>query len=269
MNSIYIDTLFFVNFITDYIILLCTAKMNGVVIRRKQIAIAAAIGSVFACLCTYAPNAWYSHQIMKITVAFILCEISFGSSKYIIRCFISFLIISALFGGILSMFVISSSNEKKIEINSKAILLTFTVTYFILTMLYKKTGKQYIQSYVEAEISICNRTIFLTLMEDSGNELVDPITLKPVIFIEKEYLYNIIPELMTQKQDIYAQYCFLSEIDALKGKIRLIPFQTISEKGTTLGIIPDYVMINGKTKEVIIAPTEIKFSQTNQYQGIF
>ena len=167
------------------------------------------------------------------------------------------------------MFVISSSNEKKIEINSKAILLTFTVTYCILTMLYKKTGKQYIQSYVEAEISICNRTIFLTLMEDSGNELVDPITLNPVIFIEKEYLYNIIPELMTQKQDIYAQYCFLSEIDALKGKIRLIPFQTISEKGTTLGIIPDYVMINGKTKEVIIAPTEIKFSQTNQYQGIF
>lgn len=166
------------------------------------------------------------------------------------------------------MFVISSDNEKTMEMDIKAIILTFTLTYCILSIFYKTSEKQHVQSYVVAEINIRNRSISLTLLEDSGNELIDPLTLKPVIFIEREYLCRIIPELTPQKMDIYDQYCLLNEIDSLKGKIRLIPFQTISEKGTALGIMPDYVVINNQPKDVIIAPTDIKFSQTNQYQGI-
>ena len=267
MNYIYLDTLFFVNFITDYIILLCTAKLNGTEIRRKHIALAASIGGIYACLCSCLSIAWMTHPIVQLFTAIVLCRISFQTNS-LCRCVISFSAISASFGGILSCFTITKDGANYLPINTKVLFLTFTITYFILTAYFKKTVKHRTQSFVSAEINMRNHSIFLNLLDDSGNELVDPITNKPVIIVERKYLLEIIPELSLEQEDVYTQFCLLNKIDTLKGKIRLIPYHTISEKSTMLGFIPNYTIINGKQKDVIIASANVKLSQYDFYQGI-
>lgn len=47
----------------------------------------------------------------------------------------------------------------------------------------------------EIEIKIENKSIRLKAMLDTGNQLKDPITSIPVVIVEKEKLYEIMPKV--------------------------------------------------------------------------
>ena len=48
MTVVYIDSLFLLNFIVDYLLLLATAKLAGEVICRPRLALGAAVGALYA-----------------------------------------------------------------------------------------------------------------------------------------------------------------------------------------------------------------------------
>ena len=48
MRVVYLDTLFFLNLLVDYLLLLLTARLAGVYRNRKWLAFGAAVGAVFA-----------------------------------------------------------------------------------------------------------------------------------------------------------------------------------------------------------------------------
>lgn len=270
MNNVYLDLLFLINFFTDYITLLCTAKISHAMIQRKFIAFASLIGGIYACLCVIYENDWITSPTVQISCAILLCLISFHKEMRLWRCCITFLIISAIFGGILSPFVFETNQGKYLSINFKALIVTFAAVYFMLSQLYRRTASHITQTYQQAEIDLRNKTITLTVLKDTGNELYDPISNLPVLVIEKELIKNLLSELNEERieDNIFDTFCQLNTIPELAGRFRLIPYQSISGKNILLGFVPDKLIIDGKQREMIVAYTDLKLSTNNQYQGI-
>lgn len=270
MNNVYLDLLFLINFFTDYIALLCTAKISHAVIRRKYIAFASLIGGTYACFCMLYQNHWLNTPLTQLSCAVLLCFISFYQENHLFRCCITFLMISAIFGGILSPFVFVTEQGMRLSINLKALLVTFVAVYCILSQLYRRAASKNIQTYQHAEIRFRNQTITLTVLKDTGNELYDPISNLPVLVIEKDLASKLIAELYEEHngEDKYESFCRLSTIPDLMGKLRIIPCQSISGKDVLVGFIPDKLLIDGKQREMIVAYTNFRLSTSNQYQGI-
>jgi len=271
MNTVYLDILFFINFLTDYITLLSTAKICGTAIKRHKFAAASLLGAVYAVLCTYFNSTWIDHSLLKCAAAILICLISFNRETHLFRCIVTFILVSAVFGGLLSAFVIKDSNPKLIPIDARSLTIVFVMVYIILSIYYRNVGSRVARTFHKAEITFREKSLSLTVLQDTGNELSDPISNLPVMIIEKNILSSIIPELncYSDETDIYNYYCLLSQSDSLRGKLRLIPYQSISEKGTLLGVIPDHISIDGHTAEMIVAYSDHQFNESNQYQGIY
>jgi len=271
MNNIYLDYLFLINFITDYITLLCTAKLSSVNIYRKHIITASIIGGLYACFCTIYSNHWINHPVIQLSCAILLCVIAFHTQESIFRCTITFIFISSIFGGLLSPFVLHTEYTNYLLINSKALLITFAIVYFLLSHFYRQSRKQTSQAVYQVEITVHNKSIRLKALRDTGNELYDPISNLPILIVEQKQLEPLIPELKESEftKDVYEQFCILNTSSRLYGKFRLIPCQSISGKDVLLGFIPDHIIIDGKPAEMIVAYTNNKLSTNDRYQGIY
>ena len=270
MNNVYLDLLFLINFFTDYITLLCAAKISHAVIRRKCIVAASLIGGIYACFCTVYQNHWINTPLAQLACAVLLCFISFYKENQLFRCCLTFLIISAVFGGVLSPFVFVTEQGMHLSVNLKALVVTFAAVYFILSQLYRRTSANITQTYQQAEICFRNKTITCTVLRDTGNELYDPMSNLPVLIIEKSLVRELIPELSgaDAEEDIFDTFCHLNALPNLVGKFRIIPYQSISGKNILIGFIPDKLTIDSKEKEMIVAYTNLKLNTNNQYQGI-
>ena len=146
METIYIDTLFFINFITDYFILLCTGRIAEAELRRGWIATGAILGGGYACLCILPGMEFALHPLVKLAVAAGMCLLGFGREPRLFRCMGIFLAVSAGFGGALwAVSLLSGAGIKNgvvyFPVNGKVLVLTFAGSYFLLSRLDPACGE--------------------------------------------------------------------------------------------------------------------------------
>ena len=60
MNVIYVDELFFLNALTDYLLLLSCARLRGKALRRGRFAAAAALGGAYAVFAAIPRSPFFS-----------------------------------------------------------------------------------------------------------------------------------------------------------------------------------------------------------------
>jgi hypothetical protein len=73
---VYADEVFLVNAILDYVLLLAAAKLCGTAARRWRLALAAALGGVYAALAAIFP--FWGNALCKAGVGVGLAAVSFG-----------------------------------------------------------------------------------------------------------------------------------------------------------------------------------------------
>lgn len=266
MNIIYLDTLFFVNCITDYITLLCAGVISGAVIHRKSIAFASVLGGLYACACVSAVGVWMGHFCIRLAFGIFLCLLAFGGETRLLRCCICFFCVSALFGGIFS--AISYNGISYISIDVKLLVVTFAVCYVLLSAAFRCFARNQNRERRTARITMRQQTVELQVLRDTGNELIDPISNAPVMICQRAQIEPLFPvSLKGCQADPYAAYLMLSE-HGIGSKLRLIPYQSVHGNGVLLGFIPDSVEIDNVLQETVIAITEQVLSHDNTYQGI-
>jgi len=269
MNIIYLDTLFLINFICDYILLLCTARVGGAVIHRAAILLASALGGIYACLCTLPEFFWISHPILEIGISCILCILSFRREQHFFRCTLIFLCISAMTGGFLSAVSIEYRNVRYLPLPFKSIFLIFSLLYCVLSFYFRNTPQFKKREYHTVSVSLNGKTVSFQALHDSGNELFDSITNRPVLICSNDSLLPLFPDLRIKNNDPYELFNELSSIAYCKGRMRLIPCRTITGNGMLLGFSPDSVIINNKSEPHIVAFSQTAFSAQTPYQAIY
>lgn len=90
MDVIYLDSLFGLNLLIDYCLVLVSARVCGVVLHRWRYALAALIGALYAALMVLPGFGWLANGMMKLALGAAMALIAFGGEAHLVRCTVVF-----------------------------------------------------------------------------------------------------------------------------------------------------------------------------------
>ena len=99
MTVVYIDSLFLLNFVVNYLLLLAAAKLSGEPLRRLRMAGGAALGAAYAAAVFFPHMGFLLHPLCKLGAAVLMLAAAFGGSKRLLRVSLVFFAVAAAFGG--------------------------------------------------------------------------------------------------------------------------------------------------------------------------
>lgn len=215
--KIYLDYVFLINFLYDFILLLALS----IVLKRNISKIRLFLGALFGSLSFFILLFDISSLlffILKMLLAIIMLLITFSYKdlKYTLNNFIYLIILSVLMGGVLYLINIEVgySNVGMIFFtNGKSLnLMLLIVIGFISTIIYskylRKTKRENNKKY-KTTLFIDNQKLNLTGFLDTGNDLL--YFKKPVLILNKNIKLDL-----TDKNIYYVPFTTLNSTGVMK-----------------------------------------------------
>lgn len=213
---IYVDLVFFINFLIDFTLLLAVNISLKRYSKLYRIIFGSLIGSI--SLGGLFININYILNIaLKIIMAFSMVVVSFGykNIKYTFYNFIYLYMCSMILGGFLYYM--------KLNVSYNIIIIFIGIIFLMLFVKSLKVLREIKNYYYKVKI-VFNNNFNLDLVGflDSGNRMVDPISKRPVIIINRKQI---------------------------KGKIKIrspmyVPFNTVNNHGVMECIKPNKLYVN-------------------------
>lgn len=271
---IYADVIFFVNFISTYIILYVIGRIvNTVQVRKRRIVIAALIGGVFAAVMFCNEFSVWISCLLRVASVFLMLAIAFFTQKkQIVNQFIWFTLITGIM--VSSMIFLSSIVGRFVNVIIKDGILYFDVPpkiftialgisfllmiFFVKVFKNRKNKKYYIMN-----VTHNNKTISVSALFDSGNLLKEPITGKCVNILEWE-----------QAQKLFDVECQFDDIvnHAEDMKLWVIPFNSLgNSSGVMFAFLADKIILPEKKKTIdktFIGLYGSKLSKNEEYHAL-
>ena len=179
--TVYADSLFLMNFVTEYLLLLITEKIISVKAKKYRKTLSAAFGAIVSVLifCTDMPH--FICSISKfLNTALIISFMYLKNKNAVIRGIPTFLIISLIYSGIISHIsgMISGSAVIKngityISINEIVFTVIFICTYPIVFFALKLIKERNCKKIFEISVTYNSKSVTLKALFDSGNLLED------------------------------------------------------------------------------------------------
>lgn len=204
--TIYLDAVWVLNFLLDFMLLMLTQALGREYTSKRRLAFGAFIASLIVPITLYFPNTYISTVFGKIlySILIILVTFRFISVKQMIKQFLLFYFVSFAVGG--ALFGAHFLLQHPISLSTNG-LLTFSSGYgdpvswlfmiigFPIAYLFTKGRMdkhviekiRYDQIY-NVTITINKKSCSTTGFIDSGNQLTDPLTKKPVVICDETFL---------------------------------------------------------------------------------
>lgn len=191
---IYVDYIFIINFIFDFIILFgidIILKRNAKVIR---IILGSFVGAI-SIIILFISISNIIFTLLKLGFGFLMVIIAFSYKdiKYTLNNFIYLMILSVLVGGFLYMFNIEAGYEhvgmvfiKNSDGLNMIILILLAILIVIIYVKKMRKLKKHLNSYYNVVIYVNNKNYQLKGFLDTGNNLKDPIFNKPICILNKD-----------------------------------------------------------------------------------
>ncbi len=244
--KIYVDLLILLNSYLDFLILLTTSVTLKRKISIKRLLFGTLLGN-FSLIFLFIPVSTSFLFLIKILLAFFMNIITFHyqNLKYTLNNLGYFYMISIILGGILYYFNLEFSNTSlgmflkmhHLNINLLFLLLISPLILYIYYRQAKKLKTTYDLIY-DLEIGLKNKQVLkLKGYLDTGNQLKDPITNKPILLVEKG--------LIQEENE----------------KIYYIPFHSLNNHNLLKCCKPSYVKIKNKIyKNYLLGLSDKKFN---------
>lgn len=283
--TVYIDVLFAVNMIINYLLLQATAKITRQSTSSLRIIIGAFVGAIYA-VCMFFPQIKALYTVAaKIAVSFILVAITFTirRTKSFFKTVFVFYITSFIFGGIsLGLFYFTGAGKGTVISNGvfyynlplRTLIISTSIAYCVIRIVWKAYKSEKIRDFRKVDIYLEGKTVSLNALVDTGNMLSDPLTQTPVVVAEFQRLKNILPEsfnsLYLQMHDSPESIIVNEEISHIASRLRIIPFSSLGENnGMLIGFKPDAVKIDKHiTDDIIIGIYGSYLSKNKDYDAL-
>jgi len=280
----------------DFVLIWTTAKLTGFVTSFKRISVAALIGALYS-VTVYFPvlhNSLLS-LLIKVIFSILMIYIAFYplSLKKMMQALAYFYFTVFAVGGVMlaAVYFINTEDTLQTVVSGEFSIpeplgYSWFLAAVVSVVVMGKYGakfiiKNFIKSALYVPVVIClgEERVSLKALVDTGNQLTDPFTGKPVMIAELDTLKGIIPEKAFEELgsnnefDINSVITCLSET-YLASRIRVIPFSSIGEqKGMLVGIRPDAVIVVYDNKmveiqDIIIGVYKHKLSSKGLYNGL-
>lgn len=283
--TIYVDVLFLLNLIVNYIILCSTAFILCKEIMKGRVLLSAVAGSLYNVMIFFPQFEILNLIVLKLLISIVMVIIAFrytGAFTFI-KTLIVYYIINAVYGGGMYAFHHFTSLGTKMNYSNGVyyidlplwcvIILAFV--FYFLTRLFSFLSDNSVkpQNTVTAQIDFLNQNLTVKALVDTGNSLYDPISLMPVMFVETSVFESKLSayflEKVTEKNinNLPELYNIYPEL-----KLRVIPFQDIcGKKDIVFAFKPRSVKILETDKSLpttLIAFISTRLSADNSYNAL-
>lgn len=276
--TVYLDSLFVLNLIIDYLLLLVTAKVLGEGFGRLRLFLGAAVGALQAALVFLPGLQWLLHPACKLAGGALMVVAAFGGSAHLLRAGLVFFSLScALGGGVLLIGLLTGkgltfqNGVLATGMDLKLVLLSAAVCYLILTLLFRRAARHGGGELEPVVVSIDGRQALLTALRDTGNTLTDPATGRPVLVAEGARLGSLLPEKVLGRLEDPAAAMEACAGDSLGRRLRLLPYRAVGvERGFLLAVRADRVSV-GKREYggLLVAMSPTPVSDGGGYGALF
>ena len=200
MTVVYIDALFLLNLIVNYLLLLAAAKLAGEPLRRLRLAAGAALGGLYAAAIFFPGMGFLTHPLCKLGAAVLMLLTGFGGSRRLLRVTLVFFGRSCAFGG--GIFAIGLLGGRGLTLRNgvlysvmdlRILLLSAAVCYAVLTLVFRRTARHGRREVLPAVLTLERRRVAVNALVDTGNTLTDPVTGRPVMVAEGSRLSPLLP----------------------------------------------------------------------------
>ena len=200
MTVVYIDALFLLNLIVNYLLLLAAAKLAGEPLRRPRLAAGAALGGLYAAAIVFPGMGFLTHPLCKLGAAVLMLLTGFGGSRRLLRVTLVFFGLSCAFGG--GIFAIGLLGGRGLTLRNgvlysvmdlRILLLSAAVCYAVLTLVFRRTARHGRREVLPAVLILEGRRVAVNALVETGNTLTDPVTGRPVMVAEGSRLSPLLP----------------------------------------------------------------------------
>jgi len=196
MAVVYLDKVFLINALIDYLLLLATVRLSGAPIHRLRLILCAICGGLYAVAVFLPGSAWLSHPACRLIFGVALAAAAFFRLPKPSRLIALFFFLSCGLGGaMLAVGLAAGSSYHQIlttvyhaRINMAILLIAVAAAYVLLQIVFRQSARHGGGELLEITIAVAGQTQSMQALHDNGNTLRDPIHGHPVMVAEQSAL---------------------------------------------------------------------------------
>lgn len=266
MTVVYLDSVFLLNGVMDYLLFLTAATLAGVPLRRKRYVFAALLGAAYAAAVFLPGLQGLASFPAKIAVGVLLGLAAFGGEERFWRLLLLTLLVACFMAG--SVFGLSLLTGIKVpmaggifytDMDTGTLLLVSTGAYLMIRLIFRGSARHGMQGkLLDVTLCINGRQRQLTALWDSGNSLRSPLDGKPVLVIAPGIIEELLPaaaaNLLTHSGLEHPTELLIPLLVEVPGlQPRLLPYQSVGKQGgLLLAVCCDWAEIGGKRHEKLL-----------------
>lgn len=275
MTVVYVDSVFVLNTLMDYLLLTATAHLAGVPPRRVRYLLAAALGGAYAVAVFLPGCGFLSRWPVKIAAGILMALASYGGERRLARLTVLLFTVSCGFAGCaLGLGLLAGGGipmENGVfytDVDAKVLLAAAGAAYLTLSAVFRAGAKNggARGNLIRTQVGLGERSVSLTALCDTGNALQDPMTGRPVLVAAAFRLEGLWPEglrAMLTEEALRRPAQTLEALDRVPQarRFRLLPYRAVGVSGgLLLAFRSDWVQVGRRTYRnllVALSPTEL------------
>ncbi|MBR5572480.1 MAG: sigma-E processing peptidase SpoIIGA [Oscillospiraceae bacterium] len=254
MTVVYIDRVFVLNALVDYLLLLTTASMAGVPLRRLRFMLLSLLGGVYAVSTFPVPE--LARPVVRVVFGATIGMLAFCRERRPWRITALFFLVSGALAGLMLALGLAVGSPTGImqriyyaDMSWGVLSGSSALFYGLLHLLFRQGARYGGGDTVDITISIKGRHCRVRALRDSGNTLRDPVRGQPVLVVETAAITPLLEEKISQilrsNSSVEVKMAQISEkcLD-----FTLLSYQCIGEHtGLLLAVRSDYLQIGKHT----------------------
>lgn len=276
MTVVYIDSVFLLNALADYLLVYAAAQLAGARLRRLRFLLAALLGGAYAVAVFLPGMGALSLPPVKVAAGVLVALAAYGGEPRFLRLTLLFFLASCAFAGCVLALGLAAGRTVPMEngvfytnVDAKVLLISAAAAYLVLTVVFRASARRSgVEGFlIPVTVAFCGGRAALTALCDTGNTLRDPVTGQPVLVASAEKLGALWPPefgpLLTP-QALRAPAQALERLAASgadAARFRLLPYSAVGvESGLLLAVRLDWAGVNGKRLErllLALSPTSV------------
>ena len=265
MTVIYVDTLFLLNAMVDYLLLLASARLAGEPLARLRFLLGAVLGGLYAVSIFLPGLSFLARPPCRLAAAVLMVLAAFWKSRRLLRQVVIFFALSCAFGGgVLAIALLGgrglalSNGVLYSGMDLKIVLLSAAGCYGALTLIFQRTGRHTAASgeLRPVRLTLGERQVSLTALVDTGNTLTDPATGRPVLVAEADCVEELLPPgIRPSSADLRDPAGALERLeDPWRRRFRLLPYRSVGvDRGLLLAVRVDQVQVGEEDRGPMLA----------------
>lgn len=266
VTVIYVDTLFLLNTMVDYLLLLASARLAGEPLARLRFALGAVLGGLYAVAIFLPGMGFLARPLCRGAAAVLMVLLAFWRSRRLLRQVLIFLALACAFGG--GVLAVELLGGQRLALGGgvlysgmdlKIVLLSAAGCYGLLTLVFRGIGRHGGPSgeLTRVRLTLGERQVELTGLVDTGNTLTDPATGRPVLVAEADSLEELLPPgLRPGPAELRDPAGVLERLEdgPWRLRFRLLPYRAVGvERGLLLALRMDRVQVGEEDRGPMLA----------------